>query len=131
MIATESGSAKPKILIVEDEPLISMMLEEMLLDAGCLVAGNAQNLREALPLAEAADFDLAILDLSLGSESSLPVAEVLARRERPFMFASGYGSTSLPVEHRDRIVLDKPFHFTALVKKLELALPGWVPPADL
>ncbi|MGO4677400.1 response regulator [Bosea sp. 2YAB26] len=127
----KAESAKPKILIIEDEPLISMMLEEMLLDAGCTVSGSAQTLKDALPLAETADFDLAILDLSLGSESSIPVAEVLARRKRPFIFASGYGSTALPVEHRSRIVLEKPFHFPALVQKLELALPGWVPVPDL
>jgi DNA-binding response OmpR family regulator len=121
----QDGSS-PKVLIVEDETLIGMMLEEMLLDAGCEIAGNAQTLKGALSLAETAVFDLAILDLGLGSESSLPVADVLMRRNRPFMFASGYGSATLPAEYRDRVVLNKPFHFAALVEKLELALPGFV-----
>ncbi len=118
---------KPKVLIVEDEPIIAMMLEEHLLDAGCEVAASAQNLKNALALAQTSELDLAILDMSLGGDSSFPVADVLARRGIPFLFASGFGSSSLPEEHRNRSVLNKPFHFPDLVKHLELTLGSAFP----
>ncbi|WP_248312115.1 response regulator [Bosea sp. BK604] len=110
------------MLIVEDEPMISMMLEEYLLDAGCEVAATAQNLEKALALAETTDLDLAILDMSLGSKLSFSVADVLASRGIPFVFASGFGSNFLPEEHRGRTVLNKPFHYPDLVKSLKLVL---------
>lgn len=113
---------KPRILIVEDEPIIAMMLEEHLLDAGCEIAATAQNLEKGLVLARSTDMDLAILDMSLGSQSSFPVADILAGRGIPFMFASGFGSNSLPEEHRGQIVLNKPFHYPDLVRSLKLAL---------
>jgi DNA-binding response OmpR family regulator len=115
---------KPKVLIVEDEPIIAMMLEEHLLDAGCEVAATAMSLEKGLALAQTTDMDLAILDMSLGSQSSFAVADVLASRGIPFMFASGFGSSSLPEEHRGRTILNKPFHFPELVKGLTLTLGG-------
>lgn len=119
---------KPKVLIVEDEPIIAMMLEEHLLDAGCEVAATAQNLEKGLTLARSAEMDLAILDMSLGSQSSFPVADILASRGIPFLFASGFGSNFLPEEHRGRLVLNKPFHYPDLVKSLKLALgSGFTP----
>lgn len=110
------------MLIVEDEPIIAMMLEEYLLDAGCEVAAMAQNLEKGLALARSTEVDVAILDMSLGSQSSFPVADILAARGIPFLFASGFGSNSLPDAHRGKIVLNKPFHFPDLVKSLNLAL---------
>ncbi|WP_245974375.1 response regulator [Bosea caraganae] len=110
------------MLIVEDEPIIAMMLEEHLLDAGCEVVATAQNLASGLALAETVDLDVAILDLSLGSKSSFAVADVLASRGIPFMFASGFGTNSLPEEHRARMVLNKPFHYPELLKSLKFAL---------
>lgn len=115
---------KPKVLIVEDEPIIAMMLEEFLLDAGCEVVATAQTLATGLALANTTELDVAILDMSLGSESSFAVADVLASRGIPFMFASGFGRSSLPEQYRGQIVLNKPFHYPDLVKSLKLALGG-------
>jgi DNA-binding response OmpR family regulator len=117
-----SVRSRPKVLVVEDEAIIAMMLEDMLLDADCEVAGVAQNLKSGLDLAQSADIDLAILDMSLGQDSSFPLADVLMRRGIPFMFASGFGTHALPEEHRERHVLNKPFHFAELVRSVELVL---------
>lgn len=110
--------AGARILIVEDEALIAMLLEEMLADLGYELAGTAATLAQALELAKAADLDGAILDLSLGGEKSLPVADALAARDIPYMFASGYGRSGLEEAYADRPLLRKPFDF----EELEAAL---------
>ncbi|GAU86681.1 response regulator [Bosea sp. BIWAKO-01] len=112
------------MLIAEDEPIISMMLEEFLLDAGCEVAATAQTLAAGLALASATELDFAILDMSLGANSSFAIADVLASRGIPFIFASGFGRDSLPEHHRGQMVLNKPFQYPDLVKSLNIALGG-------
>jgi DNA-binding response OmpR family regulator len=116
------SSEKPRILIVEDEPFIAMMLEEYVFDSGCEVADIAHDLRNALTSAATGDVDIAILDISLGADSSFPVADVLANRQIPFVFASGFGASSLPEHHRGRPVLNKPYQYQELLKVLEAAL---------
>ncbi len=99
-----------RVLVVEDEPLIAMMLEDFLdaLDRQC--AGTADSVAEALPLVEAGGFDCAILDVNLrGGEKSWPIAAALAAKDIPFVFATGGGDDTLATEFRDRPVLTKPF----------------------
>ncbi len=107
-----------KILLVEDEALVAMLLEDMLADEGCDVVATAPRLTEALAYAESLEFDLAILDLNLAGENTFPVAEALSARNKPFVFATGYGAGGLPPEWRDRPTLQKPFTATDVSRVL-------------
>lgn len=109
------------MLVVEDEPLISMMLEDMLAEVGCAVVGVAASLKKGLELAHTARFDVAILDVTLGRESSFPIADLLREKGVPFLFASGHGD-GLPEPHADRVMLTKPYDLSELAGKLNLAL---------
>jgi CheY-like chemotaxis protein len=104
------GALKGKrILVVEDEALITMLFEDILADLACEVVGPAMNVRQAMELAKAAAIDAAVLDVNLSGESSFPVAEVLKGRGVPLVFSSGYGSNGLPAGWQDAPVLPKPF----------------------
>ena len=98
-----------RVLIVEDESLIAMLLEDILEDLGCELVGSALTLRQGLEQAETADAEVAILDINLGGDPIFPVAERLAARRIPLVFASGYGATTLPDAWRDSPTLPKPF----------------------
>jgi CheY-like chemotaxis protein len=98
-----------RILVVEDEMLVAMNIEDMLLDLGHEVAGIASRLGPALSLAGEANIDAAMLDVNLAGENSFPVADLLAARGIPFVFATGYGRQGLEERHRDRPLLQKPF----------------------
>ena|SRR5258705_13326484 len=102
-------AAPRRILIVEDEALVSILIEDALTDLGIEVAGVAGTLEEALAHAEEANFDCAILDLHIQGKDVFPVAEALAARGVPFIFATGYGQSSVPEKYRERPVLQKPF----------------------
>ena len=112
-----------RVLVVEDEMLVAMLVEDLVEELGHEVAASAAHLEEALRLAGSADFDVAILDLNLGGQRSVAVADVLAERSIPFMFASGYGAAGLPPEHRDAVVVQKPFAADDLSAALERLLP--------
>jgi len=111
---TEPGTAPARILVVEDESLIRMLLEDMLTDLGHEVAATASSVSAAKELAATGGFDAAILDVNLEGEEVFPVAEILAGRNLPFVFASGYGQTMLPDRFRDRPTLQKPFQGSQL-----------------
>jgi len=98
-----------RILVVEDEAAISMLLEDMLMDFGCQVVGPAARLTTALEMVEAETFDLAILDVNLAGDPIYPVAEALARRDVPFIFSTGYGGGGIKDPFRNRPVVQKPF----------------------
>jgi CheY-like chemotaxis protein len=120
-----SSEAKPastkRVLIVEDELMIRMLLEGMLEDLGHTVAGQAGTIEEALALARQADFDVALLDVNLNGKAITPVVAVLAARGLPFVFASGYGQRGVPEEYRDSPALQKPFQAEALAAALQTA----------
>jgi CheY-like chemotaxis protein len=98
-----------RVLVVEDESLISMLIEDALSDLGCKLACQASSLVEALEMVSNCQFDIAILDVNLNGEETFPVAEALIRRGIPFIFATGYGATALPGPMRTIPVLLKPF----------------------
>jgi CheY-like chemotaxis protein len=108
-----------RILIVEDEMLLAMNIEDMLLDLGHEVVGIASRLEPALALAREADFDVAMLDVNLAGDRSFPVAEALAERGIPFLFATGYGRAGIDEAYRDRPVLQKPFRAGELLAAIE------------
>jgi len=110
-----------RILVVEDEAAISLLLEDMLLDFGCEVIGPAARLSAALEAVAREKIDLAILDVNVAGEPIYPVAEALAERSVPFVFSTGYGSAGIRDAFRDRPVLQKPFAQHDLKQKLILA----------
>ena len=120
-MTTEARPAQPpsRVLIVEDELMIRILLEDMLRDLGYAIAGEAGRVEEALDADNKVDFDLAILDVNLNGEPVLPVADALAARGTPFVFATGYGDGGLPEAHRTRPMLKKPFEVDALKRVLE------------
>jgi CheY-like chemotaxis protein len=112
-----------RVLVVEDEVAISLLLEDMLLDFGCTVVGPAGRLAAATELATREDLDLAVLDVNLAGQPIYPVAEALAVRGIPFVFSTGYGSAGIDEPYRDRPVLQKPFAQHELERVLKAALP--------
>ena len=113
-----------RVLVVEDEAAISLLLEDMLLDFGCEVIGPAARLATALDTVNRETVDLAILDVNVAGEPIYPVAEALAQRSVPFVFSTGYGSAGIKDAFRDRPVLQKPFAQHDLKQKLVLARNG-------
>ena len=99
----------PQILVVEDEILLSVALEDMLLDLGMEVSGSAARLDDAVRLAQNGTFDAAILDINLGGIESFPVADWLVARGIPYMFVTGYGQAVMAPAHRLALRLQKPY----------------------
>jgi CheY-like chemotaxis protein len=120
----ENGSVARRVLIVEDDVMIRMLIEDMLGDLGFAVAAEASKVHEALAAVNSIAFDVAILDVNLSGETTGPVAEALAARGTPFVFATGYGEHGLPDQFRDRPLLKKPFQIESLKRMLETALNG-------
>jgi DNA-binding response OmpR family regulator len=111
-----------RILVVEDELMIRMLLEDMLGELGYTVAAEAARIEEALDAAKNADFDIAILDVNLNGQPISPVADALVAGGMPFVFATGYGERGLPEPYRDRPTLKKPFQMDGLKQMLQIAL---------
>jgi DNA-binding response OmpR family regulator len=105
-------------MIVDDEAMIAMLLEDMLADLGYQVVGPFGRLAEAIEAARQEPLDAAILDVNLGGQPVFPVAEVLAGRDIPFVFATGYGDATLDGPWSGRPVLGKPFQGYELEKVL-------------
>jgi CheY-like chemotaxis protein len=113
------AAAGKRVLIVEDELMIRMLLEGMLTDLGHRVAAEAGGLDEAISLAKQGEFDLAVLDVNLNGNSVTPVVEILVERGVPFIFASGYGQRGLPEAYRTAPILQKPFQADALEQAIQ------------
>ncbi len=111
-----------KIFLVEDEALIRMMLVDMLEELGHAVVAEAGHIEDALRLAHDPGFDIAILDINLGGSTSLPVAEILAKRAVPFVFASGYGEADVPECFKNRPMLRKSFQVDDLDRAIQAAV---------
>lgn len=107
-----------RVLVVEDEALISLVLQDMLDEFGCSVAGVAETLAEALPLAEADGYDVAILDVHLGGDLIYPVADAVRARGRPIILATGSGRETLPARFHDAALLAKPYALAAVEQAL-------------
>ena len=110
------------VFLVEDEVMIRMMVADMLEELGYSIAAQAGEISEAIRLAQSTDFDLAILDVNVNGKVISPVADLIKARNRPFIFATGYGSSGLPEEYRDRPSLQKPFQIETLARVIESTL---------
>jgi CheY-like chemotaxis protein len=112
-----------RILVVEDEGLVAMLLEDMLEELGHQVVGPAATLKRALELAREEAVDIAVVDLNLNGQDASPVAAVLVERKIPFACATGYGE--LPEPLRGSPILAKPYDFDALKSVIsQLSAPG-------
>ena len=118
MAMNEPSRAMARLLVVEDEYLIRMLMEDMLADLGYDVAAAVGTIAEAREQAATGDFTAAILDVNLDGQEIFPVAEILAKRGLPFVFVTGYGERSLPEPYRCHPALPKPFE----AEQLETAL---------
>ncbi len=121
---TENRLEGVRVFIIEDESLVSMLIEDMLVDLGCTVAGFASRCSEALAKSASLSFDAVILDVNLDGFPAYPIAEALGARGIPFVFVTGYGASGLPEAFHGVPVLAKPFRREDLRKTLELALAG-------
>jgi DNA-binding response OmpR family regulator len=111
------------VLIVEDEPLISMMLEDFVETLGHQVAGTCDCVSDALAQVEAGGFDLAIIDVHLrGGEASWPVADALSERGIGFLFSTGGSAELAPERYRNAPTLSKPFTMAGVESAIQ-ALP--------
>jgi DNA-binding NtrC family response regulator len=106
---SEAKQRQISVLLVEDEALIRMMMVDMVEELGHLIVAEAASIDEASALAHTANFEIAILDVNVGGERIDPVAEIIASRGLPFIFASGYGAIGAPEKFRHVPVLQKPF----------------------
>ncbi|HZZ67277.1 MAG TPA: response regulator [Phenylobacterium sp.] len=107
-----------RVLVVEDEMMVSMLIEDMLSDMGCQVVGPASRLEEAITLAGQSDIDCAVLDVNLGGQPIFPLADILREKGCPFAFATGYGDAGLREADRGTPVLQKPFREGDLARVL-------------
>jgi CheY-like chemotaxis protein len=98
-----------RVLLVEDEIMIALLLEEMLAELDFEVVGPVARLDRAVEMAQRQALDVALLDVNLNGKEIYPVAEALAAREVPFVFVTGYGRGTLRAPYCDRPTLQKPF----------------------
>ena len=122
MIDPSRVLAGKRVLIVEDELLVALMIEDVLADLGCEVVGPFGSVAQALPAAGSEPIDLAVLDVNLGGEMVYPVAERLGERDIPFLFVSGYGGDAIPEGKVDWKVCAKPFHPKELARMMAALL---------
>ncbi|KPF79074.1 response regulator [Brevundimonas sp. AAP58] len=112
-----------RVLVVEDESLVAMLLETMLEDMGCTPVGPIGTVDEALEVI-AADpgLDAALLDVNVAGRVVFPVASALAERNVPFLFSTGYGEGGLPDDWRGRPTIQKPFTEATVREALQKTL---------
>ncbi len=112
-----------RVLIVEDESLVAMLLETILADLGCDVVGPESNIEDGLNIASGtAPLDAALLDVNVAGQEIFPVAEALKARGVPFVFSTGYGEAGLPEHWRGNPTVQKPFTEGAIRDALMAAL---------
>jgi CheY-like chemotaxis protein len=112
------------ILVVEDEPLIAMMLEDFLETLGHTVHASCDSVEDAIEAAEKGGFDLAILDVNLSGETAWPVARKLREKQIPFVIATGGHVEPPPAEFANVPVIEKPYTVDRVTPALEAALAG-------
>jgi CheY-like chemotaxis protein len=112
----------PRVLIVEDETLVSMLIEDMVSDCGGHVVGPAATFEQAIAFALEEDLDLAILDVNMAGLAIYPVADILRRRGIPFIFVTGYDPSIVPALYQHEPVLLKPFSYETFSEAFDTAV---------
>lgn len=116
-----------RVLLVEDEAMVAMLLEDLLAEMGCTVVAVASRIDAAMQAAQTLDYDLAILDVNLDGRETYPVADAITARNLPSVFVTGYGPSGLREPYRHLPVLTKPFREAELRKIVTLALAAAIP----
>ena len=106
---TQPGLAGKRVLVVEDELLVALLVEDVLSEAGCITIGPFARVLEALAAAKVETIDVALLDVNVANEKVFPIAYVLEERGIPFLFVTGYGEAALPRDRPDWEACAKPF----------------------
>ncbi len=99
----------PRVLVVEDEMTVALLIEDMVHELSFEVAGVAPRLEDAMRMADSDDFDVAMLDVHLNGKTVFPFAALLEERRIPYLFATAYGARGIPPEFRHHPILEKPF----------------------
>ena len=112
-----------RVLLAEDEPLIAMDGEAVLQSMGVQLVVLARSVNEGLNAIATSALDAAFLDLRLGADTSVPLAERLAEAGVPFAFLTGYQGDAIPITFKDRPVVAKPFTPDLLLQALLAMVP--------
>jgi DNA-binding response OmpR family regulator len=123
-MSAASSEMAHRVLIVEDEMLIALMLQDMVAEAGLAVAAIANTLQAGVELAGREDVQLAILDINLNGEEAYPVAEILRARRIPFIFSTGYPGANVRPEYQAVPRLIKPYQQDMLIAAIAAAGAG-------
>ncbi|AKF45886.1 response regulator [Pseudomonas fragariae (ex Marin et al. 2024)] len=115
---SDDRTSHPKVLLVEDETMLAMLMEMMLEDLGFATAYHASTLNDGVEYARNGEYDLAILDINIIGGNSFPIAAAIADRGIPFMFCSGYGRLGIPDAWLNRRCVAKPFSAEQLSEAL-------------
>src|SRR4051812_47922533 len=111
-----------KVLAVEDEVIISFLIQDLLEELGCTEIWQAADVKSALAILAERTPDLAVLDVNVAGEQVFPVAEILDKAGVPFLFTTGYGRVGVPAQWDARPVLQKPYD----IGTLEIAIRSLV-----
>lgn len=109
-------TARRRVLVVEDELMVAMGIEMILSEAGWDVVGPVGRYDDAIEAARSGQTDIAVLDVNLRGVEVFPVADMLAARNIPFAFLTGYGRETIPQRFSGRTVLPKPFRAEKLLQ---------------
>lgn len=109
-----------RFLVVEDEALVSLLIEDMLMELGHDVVAAVATVEQALKRIANESFDAAILDVNLAGTPSYDIADALDGKGVPFVFSTGYGARGLRADLKDRPVLQKPFQLHELKRALAI-----------
>ena len=107
-----------RVLVVEDEMLVSLLIEDALANEQCVIVGPFDRVDSALEAARTEILDAAVLDVNIDGSTVYPVADALAARHVPFLFLSGYGRQAIPSDHPEWQVCNKPFRPNDLIGTL-------------
>ncbi|MGH6928341.1 MAG: response regulator [Dongiaceae bacterium] len=120
---SEGMNRRPRVLVVEDNPLLARFTALLLTQLGCEVVGPVGSVDTAVAIAGAEPLDAALLDINVADRSAVPVAEALDRRGTPYAVMTGYGREKIPPAFQDTRCLYKPFRESDL-KSVIAALVG-------
>jgi CheY-like chemotaxis protein len=123
-MAKDRDLAGVRVLVVEDEMLVSLLIEDALTDSKCVIVGPYDRVPAALEAARTLELDAAVLDVNLAGTMVYPIAEVLSARGIPFLLLSGYGPDAAPIEHASWPVCSKPFKVDQLATMLAEQIAG-------
>lgn len=119
---TDPALAGLRVMVVEDEFLVSMMIETVLMDEACDIIGPYDTITDALRIVEKVKTDFAFLDVNVRDEKIYPVAEILAERGIPFVLLTGYGENAIPDDRPAWHVCAKPFTPHELISAMKAAI---------